>query len=247
MRIHSSYRAALRPIGFLLFALTAIQFVLWPTGATALPRFIDYYAQWHMLIEIFAIVVSTLAFGVCWSINDRDRPANLMLLASSCLGVALLDLLHVMSYAGMPELVTPSGPEKAINFWFGARFFSVGGLLLFLHFPARSWRWRGTRWMFLAAALLGVVAMAWMGLWHPDWAPRTFVAGQGLTPFKLRTEYVIIGLYMIVAVGLFQRMATPQPYDVPNLFAATCVLALAEVFFTFYTEVTDSFNMLGHV
>jgi diguanylate cyclase (GGDEF)-like protein/PAS domain S-box-containing protein len=44
-----------------------------------------------------------------------------------------------------------------------------------------------------------------------------------------------------------RKLHTPQPFDVPRLLAAACVMMLSELCFTLYSEVTDAFNLLGHV
>ena len=69
------------------------------------------------------------------------------------LAVGLSDFLHVLSYAGMPVFITPSGAEKAINFWLVARSFAVLGLLV-LPFLDRT-RWSVAR---VRLSLLTVLA-----------------------------------------------------------------------------------------
>lgn len=76
-----------------------------------------------------------------------------MILGVGFLAVGLIDLAHTLSFAGMPDLVTPSSPEKAINFWLAGRFVAAGVLLAVALSPpptgrrcaasARCWpRWR---------------------------------------------------------------------------------------------------------
>jgi hypothetical protein len=40
----------------------------------------------------------------------------------------------------------------------------------------------------------------WLGLFHPEAWPRTFVQGDGLTPFKVGAEYFIVTLMALAAI-----------------------------------------------
>ncbi len=205
------------------------------------------YVPLHTLMETIAIVVAMLVFGVCWGSYEHDRPGNLNLLASIFLGVALLDFLHTLSYRGMPDFVTPGSAEKSIYFWLVARTLSALGLLAVAVIPWRPLRFAALRWLGLVAIMILVALVAWLGLLHPDWLPRTFIDGQGLTQFKVVSEYVLIALFLMTALIFLVRMRTAQSYDVVGLFAAVCIMAMSEFFFTLYADVTDIFNVLGHV
>jgi hypothetical protein len=147
----------------------------------------------------------------------------------------------------MPDFISPSGPEKAINFWLLARLLSALGLFAVAVLPWQPLRNFGMRWLGLLATLLLVALAAWVGLLHQDSLPRTFVSGQGLTLFKVVSEYVIIAMFVATALILRLRMRAEQSYDVVGLFAAASIMALSETYFTLYADVTDIFNVLGHV
>ncbi|MDH4285413.1 MAG: PAS domain S-box protein, partial [Gallionellaceae bacterium] len=46
---------------------------------------------------------------------------------------------------------------------------------------------------------------------------------------------------------LWWRMERQQSFDTPALFCAACSMALSGLFFTRYINITDAFNLLGHV
>ena len=95
--------------------------------------------------------------------------------------------------------------------------------------------------------LLLVAISHWLILWHPELLPHTFIPGQGLTAFKIYSEYAIIAINVVAAVVLWWRMRQPQPFNAVMLFGAVCVMAMGEYFFTLYADVTDIYNLLGHV
>ncbi len=250
MKLHPSYTTRLRPVLWLLLGLSAVLVVSWMAPSLKVVNGIAGYVPLHTLMETGAIVVSMLVFGVGWGAFARNRPGNLLLLACVFFGVALLDFLHTISFETMPDFVTPSGLEKAINFWLAARLLSAFGLLAVAVLPWRPVADAGyalARWWGLLGVLFLFALVAWIGLVHADWLPRTFVEGRGLTPFKVMFEYFLVALFLGAAFFFLRNMRTVQPYDVLGLFAAVCTMALSELFFTLYSSGTDLFNLLGHI
>ncbi len=247
MHMDSSPHHRLKPLMIGLLLLGAIQLASAYTPAVYAIQGLANYVPLHTALEVFAIVISSLVFAVGWSVYQKERSGNLMLLACCFLCVALLDFMHTLSYQGMPTFITLSGPEKAIDFWLASR--SVAALALFSVAFLADWPLSKPRirWLILAVALLMGGLVGWIVLWHAAWIPDTFQPGIGLTPFKKYSEYLLIGFYAVIALQLFRKTRTPQVYDVFGLFAAAVVMAMSEVFFTWYADVTDMFNLLGHL
>ncbi|HXU93729.1 MAG TPA: MASE3 domain-containing protein [Gallionella sp.] len=239
--------ATLRHLGWLLGGLAMLFVIVWKAPALYTVQGLASYLPLHMVAETFSIVVAMLVFGVAWNAYSVERPGNIMILACALLAVGLIDFAHMLSFKGMPECITPSGPEKAINLWLSARL--VAALALFA-VALRPWlpltdpRFR--YWL-LAASLVVASAVIWLGLAYPQEWPRTFIAGQGLTPFKIGAEYAIITIMLVPAVMFYRQARQPQTYDAASLFAATVITILSELSFTFYSDVADIFNLLGHI
>ena len=204
------------------------------------------YLAFHHVAEILAVAVAAMIFGVGWHAAKARAPAFLMVLSVAFLAVGLLDAAHLLSYAGMPHFVTPSGAEKAINFWLAARITAAAALLAAVLMPRVPVN-PGLRYAALAAALAWVAAVYWVVLYRAEWLPATFVAGQGLTPFKIGVEYFVVGLYLVAALAILARLRTAGSHVAPHLLAAVGIMALSELNFTLYSEMNDGFNFLGHV
>lgn len=205
------------------------------------------YLPLHMLLETFSIVVAMLVFAVGWHAHGRDLPGNIVLLACAFLGVGLLDFAHMLSYAGMPDFVTPSNAEKGIDFWLVARSLAALALLAVVVMPWRPFVSATARYKLLAATLAATAFAYWLILFHQDALPHTFVPGKGLTAFKIAAEYLLIALNLAAAFALLARMRKPQPFNAAALFGTVCAMALSEFFFTLYAGLTDVFNLLGHI
>lgn len=211
------------------------------------------YLPLHAFLETCAIVVFVLVFIVSRTSFGDQRNRNMMLIGAAFLGVAVLDFLHTQSYEGMPDLITRSGPEKAINFWLAARLLAAGSLaaVAFMSWERMQPAHHCSRWT--GGILFVVVSVSLVILYRPHWVPATLVRGEGLTAFRIVIELVIVALSLIAAFGLCrlaqqpaQRGALSVKIDPVALMSATVVLALAGTFFTFHADAKSFFNLLGH-
>ena len=245
--LHPSHRPALRvalpllgSLGLLLALAIALPAPAWLHGQAS-------YLPLHMLLETLAIVVAACIFAVGWATYRRLGSGNLLFLACGFLVVACLDFSHMLSYQGMPVFITPADPEKAIAFWLAARLIAALTLLWLAFAP---WQQNSTHqhtWRFLLVSLLLVAVVHLLILGYPHLLPRTMIPGQGLTPFKIASEYALIALHLLAALRFWQLMRYHQPFNVSDLFSASLLMALAEFCFTLYASVTDHYNLLGHL
>ena len=247
MRLHSSHSDSMRRIAVLVVLLVIGAALTLPFSVVSGMRGIANYLPLHILFETFAVAVSMLVFAVGWHAFNRNLPGNIVLLACAFFGVGLLDFAHMLSYAGMPDFVTPSGAEKAIDFWLAERSLAAVALLAVAVMPWRPFASATIRYELLAAVLAMTAFVYWLVLFHQDELPHTFIPGEGLTAFKIGWEYAIIAFNLAAAFALWARMRKPLPFDAAALFGAACVMALSEYFFTLYASVTDVFNLVGHV
>ena len=204
------------------------------------------YLPLHTGLEFISMAVSFMVFGLGWNLRRQAGNSHGIVLAATFLSVALLDFAHTLSFDGMPDVFGPSGSEKAINFWLIGRAIAAVGLVAVVWLPVRTWSARScTATMSAAVAAAGL--SWWIGFFHSSWLPRTFIDGQGLTPFKIYSEYALAATYLAVALVLAGRGAQRRDVNLYWLAAGAWVLGLSELFFTLYGHVTDLFNLLGHV
>ncbi|MDO8812981.1 MAG: MASE3 domain-containing protein [Gallionella sp.] len=247
MKLHSSHMEPMRRM-VIIVALLAFGVVLvWALPVLPGMAGIANYLPLHMLLETFAVVVSMLIFAVGWHAHSRNLPGNIVLLACAFFGVGLLDFAHILSYAGMPDFVTPSNAEKGIDFWLVARSLAALALLAVVVMPWRPFVSSTTRYALFTATLAATAFAYWLILFHQGKLPHTFVPGQGLTAFKIASEYLLITLNLAAALMLWQRMRKPLAFNAAALFGALCTMALSEFLFTLYTNLTDIYNLLGHI
>ncbi len=201
------------------------------------------YLPTHLVMELFSVVVAATVFTIGWNTAGPARAPGVGAVAASFLAVALLDLGHLLSFQGMPDLVTPSGPSKAIYFWLASRGTAAWALAVF------AWRGsaRGARWRPLVVGLAWVTLVTGLVLFAEPSLPTVFVPGVGLTHAKIGAELLIVAVNVATVVRLVRRPPEGVGVALDVLAMSVVAMALSEVPFCIYASVTDSFNLLGHV
>ena len=218
-------------------------------GAMALPPFSLFedraasMLQLHLLLELFAVIVAILIVVVAWhDLRSRGRPESGILLAGFTV-VAFVDLVHALTYDGMPKLVTESSTPRAIFFWLAGRALVLCTLLLVLLRLRLPW----SRHTWLGMAALLCAGLFWLGTWGLHLVPTTFVTGEGVTTFKRYVEYALFLGYVLLGLAFVHR-ADAQQGTRNYAFASSCfIMAMGEIVFSNYKAPSDFLNIFGHV
>ncbi|HJV72946.1 MAG TPA: MASE3 domain-containing protein, partial [Noviherbaspirillum sp.] len=232
----------------LLLLLAGVCIGVWQIPSLQILHGVPLMPLWlHIVLEVFSITVALLLFGIIWNAYSKERSGRIVILGCVFLAVGLIDLAHMLSFRGMPDFVTPAHPEKAINFWLASRVFAALGLLAVAILDRKPFENGSTRYFLLAGSLAATGLIYWLGLFHPDAWPHTYVDGVGLTGLKVAFEWGIIAIMTAAAVLLYRNARRDRSYDNAYVFGVTVISILSELCFTAYTHVTDVFNLLGHL
>jgi diguanylate cyclase (GGDEF)-like protein/PAS domain S-box-containing protein len=203
---------------------------------------------WHTVVELFAVVIAMLIFLTGYRAILSTRKEAVLLLGLAFLGVGLLDFMHTLAYAGMPDLMTVNTPQKSIYFWLAARLLAASALLVYVLLPAVSEVIKPTKRLALALMLAVVGGLAYVGLRWPDRLPALFIPEQGLTPLKIGLEWLIITINTVTVVALWRRRVVLVRECVMALGLAAALSAVSELFFTMLgISDQDGANFLGHL
>ncbi|MDP3702031.1 MAG: EAL domain-containing protein [Hylemonella sp.] len=246
-RPHPAYKRDLRSALFLLLLLGLAQLIAWlsptPLGISTVP----HYLPMHTLMETVSIVVAMMVFSVGWYGYRQVVSGNLVILACTFFAIGWLDMLHTLSYTGMPDFFTHNDSQKHLNYWMAARILAAGSLLVVVLRPWVPLKGRASRYLLLGGMVSFTVLLNWLVLAHPHALPSWFVPGVGLTALKKNLEYLTIAMNVATLIVLWIRMREPQAYNAPLLFTAAAVMAMGEFFFTLYTTMVGAYNIMGHV
>ena len=206
------------------------------------------FVFWHTAVELFAVVVAMLVFITGYRAILSDRKGAVVLLGVAFFGVGLLNFLHAMSYAGMPDALTPNSPQKSIFFWLAARMLAATALLVYALLPAVPDVTKLKKRLALAMMLAVVGVLGYVGLRWPDRVPALFVEGQGLTPLKIGLEWLIVAVNLVTIAVLVRRRKELVHVCVMALSFAVALSAVSELFFTIPGVIDkDGANVLGHL
>jgi hypothetical protein len=137
------------------------------------------YLVFHSLAEIFSIVIAFSIFVIAWNSQKYSRNPYLLFIGIAYLFIALLDLLHTLSYKGMPLFTDYD--YYANQLWIGARYMESTTLLLAFIFLRWS-KLPNANFIFAVYFVLSAVLIASIFYWKIF--PECFVEGIGLTPFR---------------------------------------------------------------
>jgi diguanylate cyclase (GGDEF)-like protein/PAS domain S-box-containing protein len=235
-------------IGVGLF-VAAVPLLWWVSHAAHLVTLnANSFVFFHTAVEIFAVVVAMLIFVTGYRAILSIRKNAVVLLGILFFGVGLLDFLHLMSYVGMPDAISPNSPQKSIFFWLAARLLGAGALLLYVWLRVVADVSNRLKRLALALMLAVVGLMAAIGLLWPERVPALFVPGVGLTPLKIGLEWLTIALHLATIGVLWKRRHALQRECVMALLFAAALSAISELFFTLLgINDKDTANAIGHV
>lgn len=197
----------------------------------------------HLLLELFAIIIAMHVVTVSWHTFDAEGTRYANILICGFVIVASCDLIHALTYEGMPPFLTESSTPRAIFFWLMGRTFEVATMYLL----AINWVPPLSRSKSLLLGLATSFVVIWFGSYHIEVFPLTFIKGQGVTPFKAYYEYVLFGVYMVVSILLWRRATQSGQSRYFLLALSSFVMGLGEISFTAYVSPSDFQNIFGHV
>ncbi len=197
------------------------------------------FLLFHWFVEFFSVVVAFGVFTIFWNARHFLDNGCFLFVGIGSLFVGLIDLLHAMAYEGMG--VFDGGANLATQLWVAARFVHAASFLAAPLFLRSRFDARLILGLYAAATALLLASIFYWKVF-----PACFVKGQGLTPFKIYSEYAVSSL-LLIALGLFYRWRMLLDKRVLHLLSITIALTVAsELSFTFYQEVDGLANLIGH-
>lgn len=199
------------------------------------------YLLFHTLAEFFSIAVAFSLFMITWNSRQYIKNPYLLFIGIAYLFIGALDFLHALSYKGMP--IFTSYDFYANELWICARYMESLTLLLGFYFLYT----KRTIWPYLVFTVYTLVtAEIIASVFYWKIFPECFVAGQGLTPFKIISEYIICGILVLDIFLLNLNKATFEKKIYGLLLWSLIFTIISELAFTFYVNNYGFSNLVGH-
>ncbi|OZB37306.1 MAG: hypothetical protein B7X44_02695 [Halothiobacillus sp. 15-55-196] len=220
---------------FMMLALTLPRMVLF----TYRP---EDHASIHLLLELVSISVSVMVVTVTWISKNKQPKWQPQILIFGFTLIAGLDLLHALTFKGMPSLINNSNSDESIFFWLAGRVATLAVIIIL----GLKIKIRGSKIISFFSALIVLAIAFYIGTFHLNYFPALFLPGKGVTQFKINAEYGIFVANMLASIWLF--LLWNKSKNEKNLWlASACVMTgLSELAFTNYITSSDFINVFGH-
>ncbi|WP_428909538.1 bifunctional diguanylate cyclase/phosphodiesterase [Niallia sp. Krafla_26] len=204
------------------------------------------HLSYHILLELLAISVAFAIALQGWMYFSYTMSRYRLYIGALFFSIALLDILHVLSYSGMPFFIVESSVLRPTWFWIISRFLLSCGLFIILTQKDRAIERKYRSFIFLLS-FLSVILVALIVYQWGDFLPVLIVEGAGVTPLKRGLEYVLSFIFLCLMIVLIKQYRQHQKTSHLTLITAIGFSLLAEIIFTFYQSVHDVDNFLGHI
>lgn len=208
---------------------------------------ISSYLTFHMVVETFSIIVSFSIFGVGYYTYNQSHNRYALFLSCAFLSIGLIDMIHMLSFPGMPAFITPNSTNKGILFWISARLITAIALIVSVYIYADTEKWWLSKKYLLPAALIISALVFAVAIYYPSNLPQMFIEGSGLTTTKVVLEWLVIALIAIAFILYWRRFKKTSESFIILILAALILCIFSELSFTIYESAFDTFNMLGHI
>ncbi|MBK7891377.1 MAG: hypothetical protein IPJ84_11175 [Bdellovibrionales bacterium] len=224
-------------------ALTAVMSVsLSPLAKVIVPEFVVF----HTVLEFICIVACLMIFTVQFVLRSKASFGRFQLLGIPFLGIALLDLVHTLSYRGLPALVTENSPQKSIAFWLAARFLEAMTVVAFAIVSRLRFEVKVRASVLYIIVLLYAACSLWWVLLSPETVPVFADTAGRINDLKIGIEYFFILAHLFTAAVL---LSLPQGGDqrTADLSTASLILAVSGLCFSSFSDGHDLVIFLGHL
>ena len=220
------YKTSLVPFIFILSILLA--------------RYYGGHVLFHTIAEFFSIVVGLMMIVIVSYTYQFTKNNFLLYLGIGYFWVAILDLLHMLTYPGV-SIYQIDGPNTMLTFWLTARFLEAFVLLsaIFVNFHTIS--------KLKVFILFGLVTIGIYSLAFSQYVPILYELGSGLTSLKINLEYTIIFILMISILIYIKKRKNFDESIYYYIIASIVFTIFTELTLTLYAKVDDSFTMLAHL
>ncbi len=209
-------------------------------GGILLTR-LQSYLLFHGVAEAFSIVIACSVFIYAWNARKILNNGYLTVIGISFLSYSAIALVHTLSFKGMGVFPANSA-NLPTQLWIAGRYLLAVSLLVAPFLTGKTFK-PG----FVFTAYLIVTLLLFLSIFYWRVFPACYIDGKGLTQFKIDSEYVIAGIFLLSILALFRKRSAFKTGVFWLLAAAASVAIFTEIAFTRYVSVYSSANLVGHL
>ncbi|NMA02458.1 MAG: SpoIIE family protein phosphatase [Clostridia bacterium] len=192
------------------------------------------------MIELFGLIIIYCMVTIAFNTYKQSQNHFYMFLAISFGFIGIPVILHTFTYKGM-NVFPGIDANIPTQLYILIRYLTSLAFLTSFYYLKRSLPVKQVVLGFLLLIFLSVF-LIFNGMF-----PDCFIEGQGLTPFKVISEYINIFILIIALGYLYISKNNFHPKVYKYMAYAIFSSIFSSLFFTFYIDVYGFSNILGHI
>ena len=200
------------------------------------------YLLFHSVAEVISIVISGGIFFIGWNSRKYMNSSFFLIIGTSFLFISVIDLLHTLSYSEM-NIFLDYDTNLPTQLWIAARYWqSLSYLIAAIAINKK------VNASYLMAGSVIIISILFFTIFTGLF-PTCFIdiVGQGQTPFKIISEYVINSILLASIVILYKFRNEFNRKIFYLIVISISFTFVSELAFTFYVSVFDFSNLIGHI
>jgi len=198
------------------------------------------FLLFHTIAELFSVVIAFGIFIIGWNTRKNIESSIFLVLGVSLLFVGSIDLIHTLAYSGM-NIFEGYDANLPTQLWIAARYLQAGSFLM-----AFLLMYKKINPNHLIIGYTVITTLLEILIFNRIF-PDCYIEGTGLTPFKIISEYIIIGILAVSIIVLYKNRKELNLTTFRLKIFSILSLIIAEVAFTFYIGVYDLSILIGHI
>ena len=200
------------------------------------------YLLFHTLAELASIIIAGSVFLLAWNCRCFTNDGYLLFLGIGYLFIGGLDLLHTFTYKGM-NIFQGDTANISIQLWVSARYIESFTLLAIPVIVMSKYRIPPEFFfiLYLTIFIVDVLAIFWLNIF-----PICFIEGEGLTYFKITSEFIICSIFSSALFYMYKKQAYFNMQMLSWLRLSIFFAIAGELFFTLYKDLYGIPSFLGH-
>lgn len=207
-------------------------------------RNVNYYV-FHSLAETFSCFIAMGILIVSIHTNRISKNSFFMFLGIGYVFILIMDLFHTYSYGDL-MMLSNDVYDMDTKFWIVSRGIELVTLLISFVFLFKKDVRTNNYVIFIVYFVFAgfiIYDIVYLQLFIP--VMRT--PEDGITNAKIYAEYIIAFGFFICCLIVFLARKNMDRSLFVMIEAALVCKVISELFFTLYGDVTDIYNMLGHI
>lgn len=207
----------------------------------------DNYLFIHTGLEFIGMLISFSIFTVGWATYENTKSSDILVLSLVSFVVGCLDLGHLFSYPGMPDLLTANSVNKSTWFAMICRLIGAFGFLYISLAKTRKPQMKHIRLVLMALALSVVASIYLLILYRLHLLPTLYISGQGLTEYKMALEGLVVVVAFVSGMLFFRKGFKNNNFNLQWLACGCAIFSMNCYFLMVYRSSNDFYNFMGHV